>query len=72
MVGRDVHQYSDVGTEVVHVVELERTELNHVVVVLFSGHLQGKATAYVASKAHVETGTLQDVVDERGSGSLAI
>ena len=48
MVGSDVHQYGNVGLEVIHVVELEAAELYHIVVVVILCHLQRKALAYIA------------------------
>ena len=42
MIWGDVQQYSDVGTEIVHIVELERTELDDIVLVWFFSHLQGQ------------------------------
>ncbi|MPM66443.1 hypothetical protein SDC9_113350 [bioreactor metagenome] len=40
VVGRYVHQYGNVCTEVVHVIQLETTQLNNIVVVLFGCNLQ--------------------------------
>ena len=39
VVGRDVHEDSDVCAEVVHVVQLERTEFDHVPLLVVLGHL---------------------------------
>ena len=44
----DVHQYGNVGTEVIHIVQLEGTQLNDVVIMLLRGYLQGQAVADVA------------------------
>ena len=40
MVGSDIHQDGYVGSEIVHVIQLERAEFNHIIVVLFVGYLQ--------------------------------
>ena len=42
MVGRDVQQNGNVGTEVIHVVKLEGTEFDDVVLVRLLSHLQGQ------------------------------
>ena len=42
MVGSDVQYNGDIGTEVVHVVKLERAELYHVAVVRILSHLKGE------------------------------
>ena len=39
MIRCDVHQYGDIGTEVIHIVQLERTELDDVIVMVFFGYL---------------------------------
>ena len=39
VVGCDVHENRDIGLELVHVVELETTELNHVIVVILCRNL---------------------------------
>ena len=40
MVGGDVEQDGNVCTEVIHIVQLERTELNYVVLMWLLGNLQ--------------------------------
>ena len=39
MVWGDVHQHGNVSPEIIHVIELERAELNNIVIVIFRGHL---------------------------------
>ena len=39
MIRCDVHQYGDIGTEVIHIVQLERTKLDDVIVMVFFGYL---------------------------------
>lgn len=58
----DVHQYGNVGTEVIHIVQLEGTQLNDVVIMLLRGYLQGQAVADVAGEADVQACTLEDVI----------
>ena len=72
VVGRDVHQHTHVGTEVVHTIELERAQLQHIPVVLLSCHLIGEALADVAAKGDVETRIAHNLIDERRCGGLAI
>ena len=68
----DVHQYGNVGTEVIHIVQLEGTQLNDVVIMLLRGYLQGQAVADVAGEADVQACTLEDVINERGGCSLSV
>ena len=56
----DVHQYGNVGTEVIHIVQLEGTQL------------QGQTVADVAGEADVQACTLEDVINERGGCSLSV
>ena len=72
MVGRDVHQHGDVGFEVVHAVELETTELQHIDIVFLRGHLHGVALPDVAAQTYVQACVLQEIVDERGGRGLAV
>ena len=64
MIGCDVHQDGNVCTEVVHIVQLERTQLYDVVVVLLRCHLQCKAVTNIASQSNVQTCTLEDMIDQ--------
>ena len=72
MVGGDVQQNGNVGAEVIHIVQLERTQLDDVVFVRILGHLQGKRVAYVAGQSGVVARIAEDVVDEAGGGGLAV
>jgi len=72
VVGRDVQQDGDVGTEVIHVVQLEGTQFDDVVFVWVLGHLQGQAVADVSGESCIVTGGFEYVVDERGGRCLAI
>ena len=72
MVGGDIEQDGDVGAEVVHIVQLEGGKLHYVPLVWRLGHLQRLAVPDVAGQAYIESGFLQDVVNERGRSRLAI
>ena len=72
VVGRDVHQHGDVGLEVIHVVQLETAQLNHVVIMLLLSHLQRQTVANITGQTHIVTRILQDVVDERRGGGLTV
>ena len=72
MVGGDVQQNGNVGAEVVHIVQLKRTQLDDVVFVRILGHLQGQRVAYVAGQSGIVACIAEDVVDEAGGGGLAV
>ena len=72
MVRRDVEQDGDVGTKLVHVVQLERTELDDIIFVRILCHLQRQAPSDVTSQSHVVARILEDVVDEACRGGLAV
>ncbi len=72
MIGCDVHQYGNVGAEVVHVIQLERTKFNYIIIMLFRCHLQGKAVADVSRQAHIQSCTLENMVNERGGSGLTV
>ena len=61
-----------VGTEVIHIVQLEGTQLNDVVIMLLRGYLQGQAVADVVGEADVQACTLEDVINERGGCRLSV
>ena len=64
VVGRNIHQHGNVGAELIHVIQLERTKLNHVVIMLIRGHLQSKTLANVACQSYIQTCTLENVINE--------
>ena len=72
MVGGNVRYYRDVRPEIIGVVELEAADFQHVIVVFLGSHLKGVALADVAAQAYVETGLLEQIVDQGGGGSLAV
>ena len=72
MVGRDVHQHADMRPELIHAVQLERTQLQHIPVVRPRGDRVGEALADVAAEGDVHPGVAHDLVDERRGGGLAV
>ena len=72
MVRGDVEQDGYVGTELIHVVELETTQLDDIVFVRCLSYLQSQALADVACQAHVIASRLDDVVDQGGGSGLSV
>ena len=65
MVGGDIEKHADVGTEIVHGIQLEGRDFEHrPVVFLPFGHLQCQALPDVAAKSDAETGLLKNIIDE--------
>ena len=72
MVGRDVEQNGNIGTEVIHIVELERREFNDVVFMRLFGNLQCQRVTDVSSQTGIVARSLEDMVDQAGCRGLAI
>ena len=72
VVRRYIEQDGDVRLEIVHVVELERTQFDDVVVMLLAGDLQGERVADIAGEADVEACVAEDIVDKGGGRGLAV
>ena len=72
MVRRDVSYDGDVRAEVIASVQLKAADFQNVVVVFLGRHLECVAFSYVSSQSHVQTRLLEQVVDERCSGGLAV
>ena len=72
VVRRDVQQDGDVGFEVIHVIQLERTEFNHIVVVIFMRHLQRQGITDVSCQTDIESGLSQDIEDEGGRRGFSV
>ncbi len=64
MIGCDVHQHGNIGTELIHIIQLERAELNHIIIMLVCGYLQGKTFTYVTGQSHIQTCTFENVVNK--------
>ena len=72
MVWRDVQQDGDVGTEVVHVVQLERAQFYDIVFVRILGHLKCQRVSDIAGQTCIVACFLEDVVDQRGGRGLTV
>ena len=72
VVGGDVQQDGDVGLKLVHVVQLERAQLDDVVLMRVLGHLQCQTAPYVASQSGIVASRLEDVVNQRRGGGFAV
>lgn len=48
MVRSDIHQYGNIGTEVIHIVQLERAEFDDIIVMMLFGYLQSQALADIS------------------------
>ena len=72
MIRRDIEQDRYVRLEIVHVIQLERTQLNHVVVMILMRHLQCQRVTDVSRQTDVQPCIAQDIIDERSSGCLAV
>ena len=64
MVGRDIQQNGDVGTEIIHIVELETAEFDNVIIMRLLCYLQGEGVADVTCQSGIITSLLKDMVDE--------
>ena len=64
MVRSDVHQYGDVRTEVIHIIQLERAKFDNIIIMVIFGYLQSKAFADVACQTYVQTCAFENVVDQ--------
>ena len=72
VIRRDVQQDGYIRLEIVHIIQLEGTQFNHVIVVLLMCHLEGERVAYIARQTDVKTGIAQDIIDERSGRGLAV
>ena len=72
MIRRDIQQDGDVGLEVIHVIELERGELDDIIVVVLARDLEGQRVTDIAREADIESGIAEDIIDERSSSGLTV
>ena len=72
MVRSDVHQYGDVRTEVIHIIQLERAKFDNIIVMVIFGYLQSKTFADVACQTYVQTCAFENVVDQGSCCSLSV
>ncbi len=72
MVGCNVHQHRHIGTEIVHTIELERAEFQHIPIVFTRSDRVGKTLADIATERHVVTRIAQNLIGERGGCCLTV
>ena len=72
MVRSDIGDDGYIRAEIKAAVQLEAADFQNIEIVLASGYLKGVALAYIASQTHIEPCLPEQVVDERGSGGLAV
>ena len=72
MVWSDVEQDGHIGTELIHIVELETAQLDDVVLMRSFSHLKGQTLSDVACQTYIIASRLDDVVNHRGSGCLTV
>ena len=72
MVRSDIGDDGYIRAEIKAAVQLEAADFQNIEIVLASGYLKGVALAYIASQTHIEPCLTEQVVDERGSGGLAV
>ncbi len=72
MIRSDIHQYGDIRTEVIHIIQLERTQFDDIIVMMIFGYLQSQALANVACQTYIQTCTLENMVNEGSRGCLSV
>ena len=72
MIRCDIHQYGDIRTEVIHIVQLERTQFDDIIVMMIFGYLQSKALANVACQTYIQTCTLENMVNQGSGGCFSV
>ena len=72
MVRSDIHQYGDVGMELIHIVKLETAEFDDVIVIIVFSYLEGKTLSDVSCQSYIQSGFFKDVINQGGSGSFSI
>ena len=72
MVRRQVQHHRDIAVQALHQVELIGRELQHIDRVGMQRRKVQHAGADIAADAHIASGFLEDVADQRGGGRLAI
>ena len=72
MIGSDIEEYSDIGMEVIHVIQLETTQLYDVVIMRIFGHLKGQTPTDIACQSDIISRRFEDMKDERSGRGFAI
>ncbi len=72
MVRGDIQQDGDIGTEIVHIIQLETAELDDIILMWILCYLKSEGVANVACQSSIVTSLLEDMVDERSGSGLTI
>jgi hypothetical protein len=64
MIGRNVEQDGDIGTELIHIVELKTAQFDDIPVVVAHSHLISQTLSDISSKANVVTGASKNILDK--------
>ena len=72
MIRSNVHQDGNVSTEIIHIVQLETTQLDDVVVVVTFSNLKSKALSDIAGQTYIQSCFLENVVYQGSRCSLSV
>ena len=72
MVGGDVQKNSCIGTKIIHIVKLKRTNFDDIICMWSLSNLQSKAFSYVSCKRNIITCFFKYVINQRSGGGFAI
>ena len=72
MIGSDVQKNGCVGTEIIHIVELKRANLDDIVCMWSLSNLQCEAFSYVSCKRNIVTCFFKDMVYQRSGSGFTI
>ena len=72
MVWSDVEQDGHIGTELIHIVELETAQLDDVVLMREFQPPEGPDSFRCCHQTYIIASRLDDVVNQRGSGCLTV
>ena len=72
MIGRNIQQHGNIGFETIHVVELETTQFDHIIIIMFGRYLQGEALSHIPGQTYVEAGFFQYMIRKKRRGSLPV
>src|SRR3546814_9388796 len=62
MVGSNVGQDGNIGPELMHIIQLEATQFQYIVVIILPGHLPGETLSEVTAQSGIQSCTCQQVV----------
>ena len=72
MVGCDVQEDGDIGTEVIHIIQLEGAELDDIILMRIFSHLQRQRITDIACETCIVACLLEDMVDQTRGRRLTI